>query len=508
MDINPETILKIRKKWTKYRWYPFFIAIISLICVSIESNVRNIDRKEIVFYLITIASGYFIIVVTLSDHSIFIPYPTDEERIFKFRKTNVLIVDPFLDLNPNKKGKFNKEKENFQVDHVAWNELMDVVISNYQMIILDIDEDLIISWNLEEKIADLERDFLKVLSNKGTIIVFSGHSTIRKRPNLAFEKHFPKHELNVSSFFPFIPTKDYNPQEGSLRDFNTMSDDLQELFFSEGKINFRWFWTLDNDDFSGNCKTLAYNTQGDIISGIFFHEKGSVFVIPRSDDNRKIIKNILSNVLLLDNIVNHILETDDIDFSREETPLWVEDYNVLRKEKLLQEIQHKEDQVKDIERIKKLLYSKGRTLEKTVRIVLESFDFSNFSKTKEKVDLIFEDGSVRFVSEIKGLDKVTKPKNVTQLYKWIENERQKQPLKEVKLKGLFICNTERKKRPEEREKPFHKNLIQEAKENGWGLLTTLELFHAYELFCEGELSSEDIKKSMITQVGVIVLTKK
>ena len=73
---------------------------------------------------------------------------------------------------------------------------------------------------------------------------------------------------------------------------------------------------------------------------------------------------------------------------------------------------------------------------------------------------------------------------------------------------MFICNTERKKRPEEREEPFHKDIIKEAKENGWGLLTTLELFHAYELFYEGKISREDIKKSMITQVGVITLTKK
>ena len=362
--------------------------------------------------------------------------------------------------------------------------------------------------NPSKKIADLQRDFLKVLSNKGTIIVFSGYSTIRKRPELAFGKHIHIHKLKISSFFPFIPTKDYNPQGGSLRKFNTMSEDLQDLFFSEGKINFRWFWVLDKDDFSGNCKALAYNTQGDTISGIFFHEKGSVFVIPRSDDNRKIIRNILRNVLLLDDIINHILETDDIDFSREETPLWVEDYDVLGKEKLLQEIQHKEDQVKYVERIKKLLYSKGRTLEKTVRMVLESFDFNNFRKTKEKLDLVFEDGSIRFVSEIKGSDNVAKPKNAKQLYEWIENEMQKQPPKEVKLKGLFIFNAERKKRPDEREKPFHKNLIKEAKENGWGLLTTLELFHAYELLYEGKISSDDIKKSMITQVGVIVLTKK
>ncbi len=508
MDISPEMILKIRKKWTKYRWYPFFIAIIPLIYIVIESNVRNIDRKEIIGYLILFAFVYFNIVVLLSTYSILIPYPTDEERIFKFRKTNVLIVDPSLDLNPSKKRKFYREEENFQVDHIAWNELMNVIISNFQMIILDINKDLVISWNLEEKIADLQRDFLKVLSNEGIIIAFSGYSTISKRPNLAFGEHFPNRELNVSSFFPFIPTKDYNPQGGSLRDFNTMSEDLQELFFGEGKNNFRWFCTLDKDDFSGNCKTLAYNTQGDIISGIFFHEKGSVFVIPQSNDNRKIIRNILSNVLLLDDIVNHILETDDIDFSREKTPLWVKDYDVLGKEKLLQEIQHKEDQVKHIERIKKLLYTEGRVLEKTVHMVLESFGFNNFRKTKEKVDLVFEDGSIRFVSEIKGLDKVAKPKNVTQLYKWIEDEKQKQPPKEVGLKGLFICNTERKKRPDEREKPFHKDLIEEAKKNGWGLLTTLELFHAYELLYEGKISSDDIKKSMNKQVGVIVLTKK
>jgi hypothetical protein len=48
MDISPEMILKIRKKWTRYRWYPFFIANISLVYFSIESNVRNIDRKEII----------------------------------------------------------------------------------------------------------------------------------------------------------------------------------------------------------------------------------------------------------------------------------------------------------------------------------------------------------------------------------------------------------------------------------------------------------------------------
>ncbi len=142
-----------------------------------------------------------------------------------------------------------------------------------------------------------------------------------------------------------------------------------------------------------------------------------------------------------------------------------------------------------------------------MRLVLSDLDAKIITQTKDKVDLIFETENKRFIAEVKGLKGIATIKKLSQMYRWRVDELDNEEKSIKSLKLLLICNTEQKIEPRDRKEPFHERTIDEAIKLGWGLLSTLELFHALEKVASKEIDKEQILVALEEQVGVIKLTK-
>jgi len=508
MRNKDELSLKIRKIWTKIQKTLIYIIVILFIVLIILNNIISIENDQISNYLFYFLVGIFFFVVIISS---FIPtYPNEEEIKFQIKKTSILIIDSKLDLKFKRHGKFKKIRENFEIIHIPWESLTEVVISDFQIVILTINSEILVSWDFNQEITHFKKEFSSVLEKNGTIIVFAGFCTISNRINPVFSTIPEKFKVNISTFLPFIVTKENTNRVTSYLEFNdNIPDIFRKLFFQEGKINSQWFWVLDKESYTGYCKELAYNNQGEVVSGLFYEQetKGSVIVLPHSFTIYSNIKKILDNLRPLFNSIKHIKETGNLEISSEKIPKWVSEYDILNGNEIKEIIKEKKEELKAIEERKKLLYTTDKELEKSVQMVLEIFGYHNFKKTKEKVDLIFDDEDIRFVAEIKGLTRTAKPRDVRQLYVWMKNEEQDIDFENRRLKGLFICNTERNIKPEERKNPFDKNLIKESEKLDWGLLTTQELLKTYEQQSKGKISNEEIRRRLSSESGEIILSK-
>ena len=147
---------------------------------------------------------------------------------------------------------------------------------------------------------------------------------------------------------------------------------------------------------------------------------------------------------------------------------------------------------------KSILYTTGDEL---VNIVFEilgkilNYDLSNF-KDKKHEDFLIKQSDITFIGEIKGVNSSIKNQNISQLevhYQTYKDELENEN-KVENIKALLIMNSNKDRKPEEREK-IHENQIKLAEKYG-----SLIIFEAFE---NKELTTEKIKDIFINKIGLL-----
>ena len=117
-------------------------------------------------------------------------------------------------------------------------------------------------------------------------------------------------------------------------------------------------------------------------------------------------------------------------------PGWIKDFHLFNEKELCDAKQKKQQQLNslkeelkvlsneltDLNYYKKLIYSDGKELEKTVKKSLELIGFKTLPVSTNRADLLFEIGGTRIVFEVKGVSGSAAEKHASQLEKWVNEE--------------------------------------------------------------------------------------
>lgn len=221
-----------------------------------------------------------------------------------------------------------------------------------------------------------------------------------------------------------------------------------------------------------NSKVLATNRAGYTVSEEIPIGSGRLVILPRFKERNRAIK------IILKEIVPQIVTEEE----RSVIPPWVSDHTPLIEEKT-------QNVLNLIRNYKKLLYAKGRQLEKAVKLLFEGLGYDvKEIQEKDKHDLeLFFDGEPVII-EIKGHDKRrTDREEILQLLGVITGEDKKD-------RRVFISNHEREKPPKKRSKEaFTEEAISTAENNKIGLVSTVELWNLALNHLKGKIDEPEMK---------------
>ena len=156
--------------------------------------------------------------------------------------------------------------------------------------------------------------------------------------------------------------------------------------------------------------------------------------------------------------------------------------NLLKVEKELEAVHSKKEQLlselKDIGRLRNLLFEKGKPLEYAILDALKilEFDASNFDNGESEFDAVFEASEGRLIGEAEGKD--NKAINIDKLRQLAMNIHEDLEREEVETpaKGVLFGNAFRLTPLDERSEPFTVKCVKASYSNSTALVFTPDLF--------------------------------
>jgi len=166
------------------------------------------------------------------------------------------------------------------------------------------------------------------------------------------------------------------------------------------------------------------------------------------------------------------------------------------------------DQVKDLGRLRNLLFEKGKPLEFAILDALRiiGFKVSQFDDGKSEFDAVFESKEGRFIGEAEGKD--NKAINIDKLrqlalniYEDLEHDGVESP-----AKAVLFGNAYRSIPIEERSEPFTTKCISAAQTSSTALVFTADLFKIAKYLSDTRDSrfATKCRKTLLGSIGKVV----
>ena len=211
-----------------------------------------------------------------------------------------------------------------------------------------------------------------------------------------------------------------------------------------------------------------------------------------------------------------------LDNQKVELPQWVIDYKCFDDEQqqeliaasnreigeLNRKIEQANIKIDENLRYKSILTINGNELVKVIFEMLEKMlDYSLADFVDENVeDFLIKKADITFVGEIKGVTSNVKSEHIGQLdthYHTYIDKLDEEKISE-NVKAILIINPFRTKPLSEREE-VHEKQINLAKRNGSLIITTETFLKIFELFQNGEISSERIMSVFCAKIGLLTI---
>jgi len=166
------------------------------------------------------------------------------------------------------------------------------------------------------------------------------------------------------------------------------------------------------------------------------------------------------------------------------------------------------DQVKDLGRLRNLLFEKGKPLEFAILDALKiiGFDVSQFDDGKSEFDAVFESKEGRFIGEAEGKD--NKAINIDKLRQLALNiyEDLEHDGVEVPAKAVLFGNAYRNIPIEERSEPFTEKCMTAAQTSSTALVFTADLFKISKYLSDNRdrRFATKCRKVLLSSIGKVV----
>lgn len=268
-----------------------------------------------------------------------------------------------------------------------------------------------------------------------------------------------------------------------------------------------------------DCKpTITTSNQNNYVSGIIKCSNGYKVLLPEFVNyelyNEKQEKQRLNDI---DFVIQSIKDLDDELSSKNEIPVWVNDYCLKNEESDLKEKTNIDDKIKKLQdkreklelkiqenfKYKKLLYATGEELENSVKKIFEEFGFEMLKlRPNNRSDINLKYKDKYFVCEVKGLSKSAAERNANQLQKW---ETEFFEDFEIHPKQILIVNGFRNVPLKDRnEDVFPTQMLEYATKKEQCLITTIQLLCIYLHWLDDHSILDEILEKIYNTNGIFL----
>jgi hypothetical protein len=282
----------------------------------------------------------------------------------------------------------------------------------------------------------------------------------------------PTNEIKEVSNYFFCPVKlgivsDYgdtfHPRFEELRYFNPL---LKQIPRTE--ISYKCYFS----NLPSETRILATNRAGYPVFVEVPLGAGKLLMLPHFKDRAK------AATILVKDVIPQIVQEEEPML----VPQWLSSFSSPY------EAQIKEN-IAEIERAKRLLYTKDKILKKTVAFALDKLGFTvQVLPDGTLLDLRITDGEKKAICEVKGHENTQSDRrDLLQLLGYSTEQ-------DMVEKGIFVSNHEFSKKPEARsEEAFTHAAIQLAKKNELCLISACDLYNVLMQLLQDKLGSASVK---------------
>lgn len=356
--------------------------------------------------------------------------------------------------------------------------------------------------------------FDRILDHGGNFIIFADPQETIEYHSWSRNKGIQgKISLHNWSFLSLFTQNNFQTQkrfgkEVVIHEKSPLSENFLKKYISD--VEYKCCFSSPRN-FKQGIIPILKNKYQEIVAGIIpVNEKGKIFIFPHFTEKGQFLEDFIFDILPI--LSPHLFPSNISDWIKEkeyELPRILEIKDEIKKIKneAQRQIQDKKIEI-GIERkkqgfIQDLLTETGSQLVDSVQKVLQSIGFKKVvnmdkeesEKTNQRLreDLQIRDHQPILLIEVKGISGLPKDEDSLQVSKYLFPRAKE--LGTFELQGLSIINHQRNLPPVKRQdkKLFHEDILTNAKEQGFGLMTTWDLFKLARSFQKNNWKHEHIK---------------
>jgi hypothetical protein len=204
--------------------------------------------------------------------------------------------------------------------------------------------------------------------------------------------------------------------------------------------------------------------------------------------------------------------THDTYLLRKETELIEVTTEINRKiDKLVDERDTTEEELREQSKLRDLLFENGPALEEALHLALGQLGFvtSRYNENGSEFDVVFESPEGRLLGEAEGKDsKAVNVGKLRQLQMNVLEDFEREDVEQL-AKGVLFGNGFRLTEPCERPEQFTAKCVAAATQNGTALVSTFEVFTASKYLAENEdeAFSKTCREAILHGKGIVLLPK-
>lgn len=364
--------------------------------------------------------------------------------------------------------------------------LLEESICDYNILIINLDD--IYGYYISQAFS-IKEDFVDFLRKPSVILCISGR-----------EMHL---KAEPKSNYDWIPSREHflvTNKAGKSLVPTDESGRFKEIF-----ISYNWEWKCSfklSLPAVSPYVSIANNISDQSVALKTNFDEGKIFIIPRPEIDTKDSKAYAEFIRVLIDLCKE--EIKELAAREKEEPDWVEEYVVPDELKLRDKINELQQQYQTLTEAHKLFYEMGKPLTKTVSFVLSRMGFNSELKEEEGAhDIeISEEDMILVVEVTSSQDNWINISKTRQLLDWcrrFEREHTNKP------KGILIVNHYCGYPPPKRDEPFTRPALKQGEDEGFCLMTTVQLYHIFEKFLKEEIGRDKIKRLFLDTKGLLKL---
>jgi len=274
-----------------------------------------------------------------------------------------------------------------------------------------------------------------------------------------------------------------------------------------GKFNnlfnsYNWEWKCSYSKLPPKYKPIAYNLSNIPVALKEDIGEGRVYIIPTPDVSIYDYNKYPAFLRQLIDVCEE--EIEELERTEIKEPDWVEQYVDPLELKLLGDWTPFYQRYTTLRGARKLFYETGIGLTRIVQFVISAIGFNAEIKEQEAIqDIeIDEDDFYAVIEVTSSKEHWIDISKTRQLLDWCRKCEQRQ---NKKPKGILISNSYCSLSPEDRDVPFTPKAIEQGEDEGFCLITTVQLYEIFCKFLKGVINKEQIKKLFLDTKGLLNL---